>query len=47
MEQTKGNAWALLPLGIFLALFIGSGVITGDFYKLPILVAISIAVALH
>ncbi|PEA55915.1 sodium:proton antiporter [Bacillus pseudomycoides] len=45
MEQTKGNAWALLPLGIFLALFIGSGVITGDFYKLPILVAILIAVA--
>lgn len=45
VEQTKGSAWALLPLGIFLALFIGSGVITGDFYKLPILVAVLIAVS--
>lgn len=45
MKQTRGNGWALLPLGIFLALFIGSGIITGDFYKLPILVAILIAVA--
>lgn len=43
MEQPKGNALALLPLGIFLALFIGSGIITGDFYKLPILVAILLA----
>ena len=44
MKETRGNGLALLPLGIFLALFIGSGIITGDFYKLPILVAISIAV---
>lgn len=44
MKQTKGSALALLPLGIFLALFIGSGVITGDFYQLPIIVAILIAV---
>ncbi|MCG7316993.1 Na+/H+ antiporter NhaC family protein [Brevibacillus laterosporus] len=43
MNQTKGSALALLPLGIFLALFIGSGVITGDFYQLPIIVAIIIA----
>ncbi|TPG88975.1 Na+/H+ antiporter NhaC family protein [Brevibacillus laterosporus] len=44
MKQTKGSAFALLPLGIFLVLFIGSGVITGDFYQLPIIVAILIAV---
>ncbi|RAP30488.1 hypothetical protein C2W64_01684 [Brevibacillus laterosporus] len=44
MKQTKGSALALLPLGIFLVLFIGSGVITGDFYQLPIIVAILIAV---
>ena len=44
MKETRGNGLALLPLGIFLALFIGSGIITGDFYKLPILVAISVAV---
>ncbi len=43
MEQQKGNGWALLPLGVFLVLFVGSGIITGDFYKLPVLVAIIIA----
>lgn len=46
MKETRGNGLALLPLGIFLALFIGSGIITGDFYKLPILVAIMIAVGI-
>lgn len=45
MTETKSNPWALLPLFIFLALFIGSGVITGDFYKLPVVVAILIASA--
>lgn len=43
MEQQKGNGWALLPLSVFLVLFVGSGIITGDFYKLPVLVAIIIA----
>ncbi|MED4044976.1 Na+/H+ antiporter NhaC family protein [Priestia aryabhattai] len=43
MEQQKGNGWALLPLGVFLVLFVGSGIIAGDFYKLPVLVAIIIA----
>lgn len=43
MEKQKGNGWALLPLGVFLVLFVGSGIITGDFYKLPVLVAIIIA----
>ncbi|WLR51767.1 Na+/H+ antiporter NhaC family protein [Bacillus tianshenii] len=43
MTQTKGNALALLPLVVFLGLFIGSGIITGDFYKMPILVAVIIA----
>lgn len=43
MEQQKGNGWALLPMGVFLVLFVGSGIITGDFYKLPVLVAIIIA----
>jgi Na+/H+ antiporter NhaC len=41
--ETKGNGLALMPLIIFLALFVGSGIITGDFYKMPILVAIIIA----
>ncbi|RLQ97489.1 Na+/H+ antiporter NhaC family protein [Falsibacillus albus] len=45
MMNERGNPWALLPLFIFLALFVGSGIITGDFYKLPVLVAILIAAA--
>lgn len=41
----KGNPWALLPIGAFLLLFIGSGVITGDFYSMPVLVAFIISTA--
>ncbi|MBS2968027.1 Na+/H+ antiporter NhaC family protein [Metabacillus sp. KIGAM252] len=42
---TKRNPLALLPLLIFISLFILAGVITGDFYKLPMVVAILVAVA--
>ena len=37
MEQNvnKGNALALLPIGVFLVVFLGSGIITGDFYAMP------------
>ncbi|MBD1382300.1 Na+/H+ antiporter NhaC family protein [Metabacillus arenae] len=45
VKLKKGNPWALLPLIIFLGLFLGSGIITGDFYKMPILVAVIIAAA--
>ena len=41
----KGNPIALLPLGIFLLLFVGSGIISGDFYKMPVLVAFIISSA--
>lgn len=44
MKQ-NGNPWALLPLVLFVGLFVGSGVLTGDFYKLPILIAPIIASA--
>ncbi|RDY28113.1 Na+/H+ antiporter NhaC family protein [Romboutsia weinsteinii] len=44
-QINKGNPMALLPLGIFLLLFVGSGIITGDFYKMPVLVAFIIAAA--
>lgn len=44
LEITKGRASALLPFAVFLILFIGSGLINGDFYKLPVLVAVFIAV---
>lgn len=45
-EISKGNPLALLPLVVFLVLFIGSGVITGDFYQMPVLVAFIIAAAI-
>ncbi|KHE71465.1 Na+/H+ antiporter NhaC family protein [Halobacillus sp. BBL2006] len=45
MEQLrKGNPLALLPFGVFIILFIGSGILTGDFYKLPVLVALFAAI---
>ena len=44
-ERQTGNAIALLPLGVFLVLFIGSGIISGDFYKMPTLVAFIISTA--
>ncbi|MGE7692507.1 Na+/H+ antiporter NhaC family protein [Lysinibacillus sp. NPDC094177] len=37
------NPWALIPFVVFLILFIGSGVITGDFYAFPVIVAIAIS----
>ncbi|OCA92006.1 Na+/H+ antiporter NhaC family protein [Pseudobacillus wudalianchiensis] len=39
----KGNPWALIPFVVFLILFIGSGVMTGDFYAFPVIVAIAIS----
>ena len=45
-ELKKGNAFALLPLLIFVALFIGAGVITKDFSNMPLNVAIIIACAI-
>jgi Na+/H+ antiporter NhaC len=41
----NGNPWALIPFAVFLVLFIGSGIVVGDFYKFPVLVAIVIAAA--
>ncbi len=44
-ETKKGNAFALLPIGVFLVIFLGSGIITGDFYAMPAIVAFLIALA--
>lgn len=44
-ERQKGSVWALLPLGVFLILFLGSGIISGDFYKMSTLVAFIISTA--
>ena len=41
----KGRASALLPIGVFLIIFLGFGIITGDFYAMPAIVAFIIALA--
>lgn len=43
MNNERGNAVALLPIGVFLLIFLGSGIITGDFYAMPAIVAFLIA----
>lgn len=45
MKKEKGNPWALLPIGVFLAVFIGSGIIFHDFYAMPAVVGFLIALA--
>lgn len=42
-EQKKGNAKALLPIGVFLVIFIGAGVLSKDFYTMPAIVGFLIA----
>ncbi|WP_449539161.1 Na+/H+ antiporter NhaC family protein [Ferdinandcohnia sp. Marseille-Q9671] len=42
----KGSLYALLPLLIFVLLFVGTGIISGDFSNMPLNVAIIIASAL-
>ncbi|MBP3889543.1 MAG: Na+/H+ antiporter NhaC family protein [Cellulosilyticum sp.] len=44
-DISKGNPFALLPLGVFLVLFLGVGIWTKDFYKMPVLVAFITATA--
>ncbi len=44
-KQKQGSLLALLPLLIFVLLFIGNGIISGDFSNMPLNVAIIIAVA--
>lgn len=43
MGNERGNAAALLPIGVFLVIFLGSGIVTGDFYAMPAIVAFLIA----
>ena len=43
MNKNQGRAIALLPIGVFLLIFIGSGIITGDFYSMPAIVGFLIA----
>ena len=43
INSPKPRAIALLPILVFLLIFIGSGIITGDFYAMPDIVAFLIA----
>ncbi len=43
INSPKPRAIALLPILVFLVIFIGSGVVTGDFYAMPAIVAFLIA----
>ena len=43
MEKNKGSILSLLPIGVFLLLFLGTGLITKDFYAMPAIVAFIIA----
>ena len=44
MEQKKkGRAIALLPIGVFLVIFLGAGIVFQDFYAMPAIVAFLIA----
>lgn len=42
-EQKRGRAAALLPIVIFLVLFLGVGILSGDFYAMPAVVGFLIA----
>ncbi|MDS3930628.1 Na+/H+ antiporter NhaC family protein [Staphylococcus epidermidis] len=43
-EMKNGNAWALIPLLLFVLLFLGVGIISDDFTTMPLNVAITITV---
>lgn len=43
MNQERGNVAALLPIGVFLIIFLGSGIVMRDFYAMPAIVAFLIA----
>ena len=42
-QEKKGRAIALLPIGVFLVIFIGAGVLFHDFYIMPAIVGFLIA----
>jgi Na+/H+ antiporter NhaD/arsenite permease-like protein len=44
-HQEDKNIMALLPIFVFIVLFVGSGIITGDFYAMPAIVAFLVALS--
>lgn len=50
-SKVKGNLWALIPLVVFLVMYLVPSIITNDFYKMPVsvsfLVASIVAIAIN
>ena len=44
VSQKKGNWWALLPIAVFLVVYIGVSLIFNDFYAMSVVVAFLIAI---
>ena len=42
-KEKNGKARALIPIGVFLVIFLGAGIIFKDFYAMPAIVAFLIA----
>ena len=42
-REAEGRALALLPIGVFLVIFLGAGILFNDFYAMPAIVAFLIA----
>ena len=42
-NESRGNVAALLPIGVFLVIFLGAGIVFNDFYAMPAIVAFLIA----
>ena len=45
-NKRKGNPWALLPIEVFLIIFLGAGILTGDFNTMPAIVGFLIALSI-
>ncbi len=43
IENERGRLSALLPIGVFLVIFLGAGIVFNDFYAMPAIVAFLIA----
>lgn len=39
----RGNGWALMPVALFIALYVGGGIALGDFYAISMVLALLIA----
>ena len=42
-KNNSGRLSALLPIGVFLLIFLGAGIVFNDFYAMPAIVAFLIA----